>query len=125
MIWLPTKEQVMLLHQKLVDASGGSAGLRDAGLVESALARASAAFAGVEAYKGVEAKAAAVGCGLVQNHGFVDGNKRIGVAVMLLILRRNGVQMQCTCEEVTALGLAIAQGLQDGPDVVQWIHAHK
>ncbi len=86
MIWLPTFEQVLLLHQKLVDASIGACGARDPGLIESALARAQAAFAGVEAHEGVIRKAAAVGCELTQNHGFVDGNKRIGMAVMLLIL---------------------------------------
>ncbi len=82
MIWLPSFEQVCLLHQKIVDATGGSAAIRDSGLIESALFRAQSAFGGVGAYPSLEAKAAAVGCGLVQNHGFVDGNKRIGVTCM-------------------------------------------
>ena len=63
MIWLPTTENVVLLHQKLIEASGGSAGVRDIGLIESAVNRPKAAFAGVEAHPGIVAKAAAVGCG--------------------------------------------------------------
>ena len=66
MIWLPTVENVLLLHQKLIDRSGGSAGVRDLGLIESALARAEAAFGGVEAHQGTIRKAAAVGCGLTR-----------------------------------------------------------
>ena len=125
MIWLPTMENVLLLHEKLVEASGGSAGVRDLGLIESAINRANSAFGGVEAHRGIIAKAAAVGCGLTQNHGFIDGNKRIGVAVMLLILRRNGVTMAYTQAELVTLGLNVAQGIADVEDVQKWIETHK
>lgn len=125
MIWLPATEHVLLLHEKLVEASGGSAGVRDLGLIESAIARASAAFGGVEAHKGIIAKASAVGCGLTQNHGFVAGNKRIGMAVMLLILRRNGVELEYTQAELIALGLEVAQGNADVEHVERWIEQHK
>ena len=113
MIWLPTVENVLLLHEKLLQCSGGSAGVRDLGLIESAIARAHAA------YPGIVAKAAAVGCGLTQNLGFVDGNKRIGMAAMLLILRRNGVLLAYTQEELVALGLAVAQGKADIPQTTE------
>lgn len=125
MIWLPTVENVLLLHEKLLQCSGGSAGVRDLGLIESAIARAQTAFGGVEAYSGIVAKAAAVGCGLTQNHGFVDGNKRIGMATMLLILRRNGVLLAYTQEELVAIGLAVAQGKADIPQTTEWIEAHR
>ena len=125
MIWLPTTENVVLLHQKLIEASGGSAGVRDIGLIESAVNRAKAAFAGVEAHPGIIAKAAAVGCGLTQNHGFIDGNKRIGMAVMLLILRRNGVRLAYTQAELVTLGLEVAQGNADVEAVQKWIEKHK
>lgn len=125
MIWLPTVENVLLLHQKLIDRSGGSAGVRDLGLIESALARAEAAFGGVEAYQGTIRKAAAVGCGLTQNHGFVDGNKRIGMAAMLLILRRNGVKLAYTQAELVTLGLEVAQGKADTEQVAAWIARHR
>ena len=125
MIWLPTTENVVLLHQKLIEASGGSAGVRDIGLIESAVNRAKAAFAGVEAHPGIVAKAASVGCGLTQNHGFIDGNKRIGMAVMLLILRRNGVRLAYTQAELVTLGLEVAQGNADVDAVQKWIESHK
>lgn len=124
MIWLPTIENVLLLHQKMIDATGGAPGVRDLSLIESALSRAEAAFGGVEAHPGIFAKAAAVGCGLTQNHGFVDGNKRIGMATMLLILRRNGVCLSYTQEELIALGLSVAQGLADVQQLAAWIEAH-
>lgn len=124
MIWLPNLEETCLLHQKIVKATGGSADLRDRGLVESALFRAQGAFGGVEAYPTLEAKAAALCCGLVQNHGFVDGNKRIGVTSMLLVLRRNGVTLHYTQQELTRLGLEAAKSRWDVPEVLAWIVQH-
>ena len=125
MIWLPSVEEVQLLHKKLVEASGGSAGVRDLSLIESAINRATAAFGGIEAHRGIVAKAAAIGCGLTQNHGFVDGNKRIGMATMILILRRNGIWLSCSQDDVIALGLAVAQGVADVDTVQKWIEAHR
>ena len=124
MIWLPTPEVVLRLHQKMIDCSGGSHGIRDVGLIESAVARASAAFGDTEAYPGVVAKAAAMGCGLAQNHGFIDGNKRIGMAVMLLILRRNGVVLHYSQKELTDLGLSVARGIADVAEAAAWIESH-
>ena len=124
MIWLPTTDEVILLHEKLVAASGGSVGVRDRGLIESAVNRAAAAFGGVEAHRGIIAKASAIGCGLTQNHGFIDGNKRIGMATMILILRRNGIQLSCSQADVVALGLEVAQGVADVESVQKWIEAH-
>lgn len=123
-MWLPTTEQVLLLHQKLITASGGSGGIRERGLIESALARALSSYAGVEAHPGIIRKAAAVGCGLTQNHGFVDGNKRIGMAVTLLILRRNGIDIRYTQCVLVELGLAVAQGMADTEWVSGWITRH-
>jgi len=124
MIWLPTIEHVLLLHQKMIERSGGSAGVRDLGLIESALARGQASFGEVEFYPAIEQKAAAIGCGLAQNHGFIDGNKRIGMATMLLILRRNGVKLAYTQEELITLGLAVAQGMASVEETTAWIQAH-
>lgn len=124
MIWLPTTEQVMRLHQKLVERTGGAHGLRDAGLIESAIARPQAAYGGVEPYPSVEEKAAALCCALIGNHGFVDGNKRIGIASMLLVLAKNDMTITYTQDELIALGLAIAQGQTDENGVVEWIRRH-
>ena len=124
MSWLPTLQQLILLHEKTVARTGGAQGVRDAGLIESALMRASAEFGGVEAYPTTAQKAAAVCCGLIGNHGFVDGNKRIGVMAMLLILRQNGVTLNYTQPELIRLGLEAAQGLLDVEDVAAWIESH-
>lgn len=124
MYWLPDPDTVLRLHSMMILHSGGSDGARDIGLVHSAIARASAAFGGVEAYPALVEKAAAMGCGLAQNHGFIDGNKRIGMAVMLLILRRNSVALHYSQEELVALGLAVARGDADVQDVLNWIKSH-
>ena len=124
-VWLPELSDVVRFHTMVSEATGGTDGVREAGLIDSALARASAAFAGVEAYPDVIGKAAAAGCGLVQNHGFIDGNKRIGVAVMLLILRRNGVTLRYTQDELARLGLGLAQGLLSVPETIRWIEDHR
>lgn len=124
MIWLPTLQHVIKLHEKTVARSGGSQGVRDAGLIESALMRANAAFGTSEAYSTIEEKAAAVCCGLIGNHGFVDGNKRIGVMVMLLILHKNGVTIRYTQGELIRLGLDAAQGLFSVADITGWIKNH-
>ena len=123
-VWLPSLEQVIIIHERLILHTGGSAGIRDIGLIDSALARASAAYGGVEAYPGLIAKAAAIACGLTQNHGFIDGNKRIGVTTMLLTIQRNGVRLQYTQDELICLGLQLAQGLADVSQVEAWIRAH-
>ena len=123
-IWLPSIEQILIIHQRLIARTGGSPGVRDIGLIESALARATAAFGGVDAYPGLVSKAAAVAHGLTQNHGFVDGNKRIGVTAMLMILRQNGFSLQYTQAELVAFGLELAQGHLDVAQVEVWIQSH-
>lgn len=123
-IWLPTIEQVIIIHQRLVALTGGAAGVRDIRLIESALARANAAFGGVEAHPGLLAKAAAICCGLTQNHGFIDGNKRIGVTTMLMILRKNAVLLSYTQDELVQLGLSIAQGDMDVAQTEAWLRIH-
>ena len=124
MIWLPTLSQLILLHEKVIARSGGAAGMRDAGLIESALMRASASFGDYEAYTTVAEKAAAVCCGLIGNHGFVDGNKRIGVMAMLLILKKNGIALGYTQPELVRLGLDAAQGSVSVAEVAAWIESH-
>lgn len=125
MIWIPNIDQIARLHAKVTARSGGSDGVREAGLIESALMRASAGYGDHDLYPTVVQKAAAVCCGLVGNHGFVDGNKRIGVAAMLLILRKNGVALQYTQNELIQFGLALAQGLLSVDDCILWIEKHR
>ena len=125
MIWLPSIEQIIEMHSILIRRTGGLDGIRDRGLIESALARASAGFGDYERYTGVEAKAAAIAHGLGSNHGFIDGNKRIGVAVMLLILRKNDIRLTFTQIELIRLGLDIATDQVGPDDIVKWIRQHQ
>ena len=124
MIWLPSIDQVIEMHSILIRRTGGSDGIRDLGLIESALARASAGYGEFERYPSVEAKAAAIAHGLGSNHGFIDGNKRVGVAVMLLILRKNDIQLSYTQQELIRLGLDIATDCVNPDDIIAWIEAH-
>ena len=124
MIWLPSEEDILLLHEKLIERTGGSHGVRDWGLVQSALACANAGFDDVALYPEVMDKAAAIGCGLAKNHGFIDGNKRIGISAMLLILRRNAIRLQYSQADLVALGLGIAEGRLDVKEVRAWLQGH-
>ena len=82
--------QVLFLHKRIIEASGGSQGVRDLGLLESAIYRPQSSFGGTDLYPDVFSKAAALGHSLINNHPFVDGNKRTGYASMRLFLRING-----------------------------------
>ena len=91
---LLTVDEMIELHQKLVDATGGSAGLRDRGLLESAVYSVDASFDDIERYPTVEEKAARLAYSLIHNHAFVDGNKRIGVLAMLMTLKCTGIKLR-------------------------------
>lgn len=120
-----SSEKVKLLHQLMAEATGGSAGVRDEGLLDSALEGAFATSDGVELYPSKEEKAAKLGYSLISNHAFVDGNKRIGVYVMLSFLELNGIHIEATDEDVVALGLGAADGSMDQEAVLDWIRTHK
>jgi len=115
---------IIVLHQKVIDKTGGSHGIRDLGLIESAVSRAYTTFGGNDLYETVEAKIAATAYSLVSNHGFVDGNKRIGIAAMLLLLQLSGYKLQYSQQELIDLGLGLAAGNLDENDIQQWIKAH-
>ena len=120
-----SSEKVKLLHQLMAEATGGSIGVRDEGLLDSALASVFATFDGAELYPSKEEKAAKLGYSLISNHAFVDGNKRIGVYVMLSFLELNGIRIEATDEDVVALGLGAADGSMDQEAILDWIMAHK
>lgn len=121
---LLSKEQIKHLHSKLIQATGGIDGIRDEGLLESALAAPFQSFGGEELYPSITQKAARLCYGLIKNHIFLDGNKRIGIYVMLVFLELNGMEMECSDEELTALGLGIAAGGFGDEDIVLWIAGH-
>ena len=95
-----SKEKVLLLHQLIAEETGGSIGVRDEALLESALENAFSSFDGQEFYPSKEEKGARLGYTLISNHAFVDGNKRIGMYVMLTFLEVNGIRLECTNEEI-------------------------
>ena len=120
-----TKEKVLLLHQLMAEATGGDGGVRDEALLESAIENIFATFDGVELYPSKEEKAAQLGFSLISNHAFVDGNKRIGMYLMLSFLELNGIRIDATNEEVAKLGLDVAGGMADSKDILKWIKDHK
>ncbi len=120
-----SKEKVQLLHQLMAEETGGSVGVRDEGLLESALESAFATFGGRDPYPTKEEKGARLGYALISNHAFVDGNKRIGMYVMLTFLEINGIRIVATDEEVARTGFAVAAGEMDYAALLEWVMDHK
>ena len=120
-----SKDKVLLLHQLIAQETGGSVGIRDEGLLESALETAFSSFDGQEFCPTKEEKGARIGHSLISNHAFVDGNKRIGVYVMLTFLEVNGIRLDCTNEEVVHVGLSVADGSMDYDALLLWIKEHR
>lgn len=120
-----TVSEILRLHQKLLDATGGLSGTRDLGLLESAVYSANQAFGEEEAYPTVEQRAARLAYAITQNHPFMDGNKRIGMLVMLMTLRLNHVQIRYTQSELIQLGLSVADSSFRYEDILAWINEHK
>lgn len=118
-------EKVKLLHQLIAQETGGSIGLRDEGLLESALDGIFTTFDGKELYPTKEEKGARLGYTLISNHAFVDGNKRIGMYVMLTFLEVNGIHMECTNQEVAETGLAVAAGQMGYDELLEWVKIHR
>jgi death-on-curing protein len=118
-------EEVVVFHRKIMEKTGGTIGIRDIGLVESALNKALLTFDGQDLYKELAEKISAITYALIKNHGFVDGNKRIGIAVMLLLLRLNEISIEYKQEELVSLGLGIADGSLKEADIQNWIQRHK
>ncbi|MFO7628367.1 MAG: type II toxin-antitoxin system death-on-curing family toxin [Prochlorococcaceae cyanobacterium] len=120
MRWLSLAE-VLELHRRLIEQSGGLAGLRDLGLLEASLAQPHQSFAGTDLYLGLSAKAAALGFSLIQNHPFVDGNKRIGHAAMETTLVLNGIELTASVDAAEAVVLAVASGECDREAFSRWV----
>ena len=119
-----SKDQIILMHHQLIEETGGSHGLKDEGLLESALAAPFQSFDGKDLFPSVYQKAARLGFGLASNHAFIDGNKRIGAHAMLVFLMINNIQLEYTQEELSDLFLGVADNTKDYPDVLSWIIAH-
>jgi death-on-curing protein len=105
-----TPEQVLFIHSRLVAETGGSHGVRELGLLESAVARPRANFDGKELYPNLFTKAAALMDSLINNHPFMDGNKRTGFTAAGLFLRINGWKLSASLEDLEACTLRVARG---------------
>ena len=113
-----SKEQVILLHQRLIETTGGSTGIRDEGMLESALSNPFQSFGDVELYPSIQAKAAQLCFGIVKNHPMIDGNKRLGTHVMLVFMALNGYELSNTI-------LDLAAGKIGFETILQWIISHQ
>ena len=120
-----SKHQVTALHSALIREFGGIDGIRDEGLLESALAAPFQTFGGEPVYPSLQAKAAQLGFGLIRNHPFVDGNKRIGAHTMLVFLAVNGIELRYEQQELIDIVLSVAAGQIDRQGLLQWILDHE
>ena len=120
-----TKEQILLLHAQLIETTGGSDGIRDMGLLESALENPFQSYGGEELYPSIQAKAARLCYGLVKNHAMIDGNKRLGCHVMLVFLALNGYEMKYAQKELSDLILDVAADRKQYEDILHWLLVHQ
>ncbi len=120
-----SKDKVLLLHSLITAETGGDPNLRDINLLESALEAAFQTFDGRELFPTKEEKGAKLAFSLISNHAFVDGNKRIGMYILLTFLEVNGIKLLASQEDVVRVGLAVASGQMTYEQLLTWIHAAK
>lgn len=121
MIRYLTLIEVLELHRRILGQSGGASGIRDIGLLESAIAQPRMTYGQQDLYPSLLKKAAALEYSMIMNHPFVDGNKRIGHAVMEIFLIFNGMEIDALVEEQEQLILAIAAGMLGRERLVEWL----
>lgn len=119
-----TLEEVLELHSQIIMTTGGSAGVRDFGSLQSAVAQPRMTFDHNDLYPSLEEKAGALAFSLICNHPFVDGNKRIGHAAMETFLVLNGRKIVAPLEDSEKLILNVAIGANSRYDLVSWIRQH-
>lgn len=118
------KEKTLYLHELMATETGGDVGVRDYALLDSALNSAFQTFGGQELYPTLQEKGARIGFSLIANHAFVDGNKRIGLFVMLVFLEINGLKITATDEDIIDVGLSVADGKTDYEALLKWVYKH-
>ena len=123
MIWI-SAEDVILIHSRVIEGSGGLDGLRDRDGLEAAVSTPMQTFDGKELYPTDLEKIARLGFGLASNHAFVDGNKRIGAMMTQLLLKWNGYDLTLHTGELADMFIAIADGTAKEKDLLDWIHRH-
>ena len=123
MIWI-SAEDVILIHSRVIEGSGGLDGLRDRDVLEAAVSAPMQTFDVKELYPTDLEKIARLGFGLASNHAFVDGNKRIGAMMTQLLLKWNGYDLTLHTGELADMFIAIADGTAKEKDLLDWIHRH-
>ena len=118
-------DMAKLLHQLIAQETGGEIGVRNEGLLDSALESAFATFDGIDLYPSKEEKGARLGYSLISNHAFVDGNKRIGMHIMLTFLELNGIKLVVSDDDIVSAGLGVASGSMKYDGLLEWIIAHE
>jgi len=118
------KEQIIMMHAMLIKQTGGLDGIRDEGLLDSAIKTPFQTFAGEELYPTVQKKAACLCYSLVNNHAFNDANKRIGILSMMTFMELNNLEIECLDEELIILGINIASGKTGQEEILLWIMSH-
>ena len=116
--------QVLAIHSEVIEQAGGSRGIRDIGLVDSAVARPQATFGGKDLYPDIFSKAACLGHSFIRNHPFVDGNKRTGYMSMRLFLNINGYDIKAHEDEKYKFVIEIAEKERDEKSIAEWLKKH-
>lgn len=116
--------EVLELHSRMIEQSGGASGIRDLGLLKSAIAQPRMTFDGEELYPSLVEKSAALGFSIIMNHPFVDGNKRTGHAAAETFLILNGMEINASVDEQECIVLAIASGELSRETFVEWLQQH-
>jgi len=123
MIWV-TVDDVIRLHTQLIETTGGMDGIRDQGILESAVAAPLQTFGGEELFQEDVEKIARIGFGLAKNHAFIDGNKRTGALITQLLLKWNGYKLTLEPGELSDMFISIADGTSSESDLLHWIQKH-
>lgn len=120
-----SQNQVLLLHKELIERFGGADGVRDYGLLSSSINTPFQTFDGDDLYPDILEKAVRLGYGLVANHPFIDGNKRVGTLAMTVFLRLNGITLSYRKQELIDIILNVAAGESSCDDLLRWLRVHK
>ncbi len=119
-----TAEQTLFIHSRIIDETGGAHGVRDIGLLQSAVSRPQAAFSGDDLYPDRIPKAAALMESLARNHPFLDGNKRTAISAMGVFLALNGLRLEATQKEVERFALNMAVKKFPSEEAAAWLKKH-
>ena len=119
-----TKEQIIMLHEAIYERYGGSCGVLNEGMLDSALQAPFQTFGGEELFPDTKDKILRLAYGLIKNHSFRDGNKRIGALVLIVLLELNGWHVNATNEEFADIIMGIAASEKDEEDLKQWVESH-